>query len=475
MKKIAIAGIAMISIYSYAQITLTKDLSFGNNGIVEIGNSNNFALIAPNHSTFQGNKIFISYTSEMPGNPAAVATRFVRLNPNGSMDVSFGTNGEFFIPDFEAYHFYANESVLYLNSGKKYFSNGQLDTAFGNNGTLTTGNWNYKFVLLDGKIVSRNDTEIRQFLSNGNPDPAYGNNGILNINPSIYNSSNNYGDLFYYKDNYMYENVTQTGEITKLRKINLSTGNLDLLYGQNGYGQIRSLNSLNFNYYNGSVLTNDNDNSFINSFDNFNNYCQLTRTNSSGNLDLSFGTNGTITINNTYTYNGEVYAGRERAPLLYGNNIILQADNYTASGVAKKGISCYSFAGNNMTINNEMFYPLPDVNITSTSYTFIKDNYLYVFFDNKIVRYIFSQSTLSASEDIKKENSVKFNNPFKDKLILNSQEGIKQVEVFDETGRLVLKSSAVKNIDTSDLQNGIYFIKITTENNQVISKKGIKN
>jgi hypothetical protein len=76
---------------------------------------------------------------------------------------------------------------------------------------------------------------------------------------------------------------------------------------------------------------------------------------------------------------------------------------------------------------------------------------------------------------MKNEDSLNFNNPFKDVLNLNTNEKIKLVEIYDEAGRLVLKSNNAKNIDTPSLEKGTYFIKITTELNQMISRKGIKN
>lgn len=85
------------------------------------------------------------------------------------------------------------------------------------------------------------------------------------------------------------------------------------------------------------------------------------------------------------------------------------------------------------------------------------------------------RSTLATNTISQNENSLNFNNPFKDELNLNTNEKIKSVEIYDEAGRSVLKANATKNIETSMLEKGVYFIKIITEQNQIISKKGIKN
>ncbi|MEG2508733.1 MAG: T9SS type A sorting domain-containing protein, partial [Chryseobacterium sp.] len=266
------------------------------------------------------------------------------------------------------------------------------------------------------------------------------------------------------------------GEVSKIRKINLNTGNLDLSYGENGYAQIRYSNSSNFNFYSGSVVVDDQNNIFVNKFDDLEGNCQLTKTNSLGNLDSAFGTNGVIEFDNSFTYNGEDYLGGERRPLLC-ENMILVSSEFETAGVGKIGIRGFYTSGNPVMINNDYFYPLSDVTYTHPEYLrmIVKDNYLYVFFDNKIARYIFAQSTLATNAISQNGNSLNLNNPFKDELNLNTNEKIKSVEIYEETGRSVLKANATKNINTSMLKKGIYFIKIITDQNQIISKKGIKN
>jgi len=480
MKKIITAVLACGFAYSYAQITLTKDLSFGNNGIVQITTPNQFLMVEDRNvdkkSMFQGDKIFLSYPYGDPLNGIPTSTRYIRLNHNGTIDNTFGNNGEISVPELESYIFYSENNFFYLLSGNKFLSNGQLDTSFGNNGNLTTGNWSYKFVLPDGKIVSRNDMNVQKFLSNGSSDVSYGNSGEMSLDNTIHNTLYNYGYLFFYKDNAAYENVTAVGEITKMRKVNLNTGNLDVSFGQNGYAQMRYSNASNFTWYSGSVLIDELNNSFINKFDDLDGNSQLTKTNAQGSLDLSFGTNGVIEFDNSFTYNGEQFLGGERRPLLYQNTILVSSE-YETAGVNKIGIRGFTPSGNTITINNDTFYPLADVTYTHAEYMrmIVKDNYLYVIFDNKIARYIFGQSTLATNTISQNENSLNFNSPFKDELNLNTNEKIKSVEIYDEAGRSVLKANATKSINTCMLEKGVYFIKIITEQNQIISKKGIKN
>ncbi|MDN5479003.1 MAG: T9SS type A sorting domain-containing protein, partial [Chryseobacterium sp.] len=87
---------------------------------------------------------------------------------------------------------------------------------------------------------------------------------------------------------------------------------------------------------------------------------------------------------------------------------------------------------------------------------------------------IISNATLSTSENIETKESLQFINPFQNELNFTSKEKIKSIEIYDETGRLVLEGKN-STLDTSALERGVYMIKITMQSNKVVSKKGIKN
>ena len=162
--------------------------------------------------------------------------------------------------------------------------------------------------------------------------------------------------------------------------------------------------------------------------------------------------------------------------------MLFQSDG--TNGIEKLEFIGYDYSGNPVTINNNLHYifqgldVLPQfqgLDVLQKLVFQIKDNYLYVFFDNKISRYIIRESTLSTQENLETKESLQFINPFQNELTFNSKEKIKSVEIYDEIGRLVLKNTILKNINTSSLTKGIYFIKIITQSNQIITKKGIKN
>ncbi len=502
MKKIITTGFAFFCALYSAQITLTKDLSFGNNGIVQLdpGFPSVNQLLNYNTPTFQGDKLFINQAMYDSFGSWLGAYKFFRLNNDGSLDTTFGNNGEvtFQATNLQATNhsflsFYADTNQFYLDSGEKYFSNGLQDIGFGNIHTPTGfyddyGN-HYKIVLPDGKIIARNPQNIKKYLPTGAPDTTYGNNGVVDLDSSLYFSTSSYisggsGRIKYFDQNFLYEIVDggyYPNPLPYIRKINIATGNLDLSYGQNG------------NSYFFGTLTNqiNHTNSFVPQSNTLfiHNTCnvtdgQLTRTNAAGILDNSFGINGEINYPASHIINGDQYNITESAPILYGNYIFLLFQSDGTNGIEKLEFIGYDYSGNPVTINNNLHYifqgldVLPQfqgLDVLQKLVFQIKDNYLYVFFDNKISRYIIRESTLSTQENLETKESLQFINPFQNELTFNSKEKIKSVEIYDEIGRLVLKNTILKNINTSSLTKGIYFIKIITQSNQIITKKGIKN
>ncbi|MBB6371415.1 T9SS type A sorting domain-containing protein [Chryseobacterium shigense] len=476
MKKIITTGFAFFCALCSAQITLTKDLSFGNNGIVQLstGNPSSYQLFHYNTPTFQGDKLFINQ-------PVYDATRkFSRLNHNGSLDTTFGTNGEVTFPttpttDYRFLSFYADANQFYLDSGEKYFSNGLQDTGFGNINTPLADNYlsHYKIILPDGKIISRNPQNIKKYLPTGAPDTTYGNNGVVALDPSLEFTLDKHGDLKHFDQNFLYEVVYSSyNQLPYIRKINIATGNLDLSYGQNGYSYFFGTLTLPQIYYGSSFVPQSNNLFIHNTYNSTDG--QITRTNAAGILDSSFGINGEINYPASHILNGDQYEITENSPILYEDYVFLVFHFVDTNGVEKFEFRGYDYSGNPITINNNLHYIFQDLDPFEQLIFLIKDNYLYAFFDNKISRYIIGESTLSTQENVETKELFQFINPFHDELNFKTSEKIKSIEIYDESGRLVLKGKD-SAINTSTLQKGVYLITITTQSNKLISKKGIKN
>lgn len=481
MKKIIILQVVMASLCTvHAQVTLAKDTSFGNNGTVTIQNvssSTSSLLILPyTHNTLQGNKIFVAYHGIDPNNPMLTPTQFTRLNSNGAPDPSFGTGGNILVSAFEAYYFYANENFFYLNSGNKYLSDGQQDTAFNTGPMQNNPDWNYKIVLSDNKILLRGDGTFSKYLTDGNPDSAYGTNGTIAVSAPVAGDSNSSYEYFFSKDQAVYEYADPSPGQSNVRKIDISTGALDLSYGQNGYARLRNAAIPAAAAFSGSVASPVNDGSFINTLSTGSNL-YFTRTNSQGDLDSSFGTNGVITGSTAFTSNGITYSTSDMHPLLYNDLIVMPAEHTDSQGQGSWGVSAYSLNGTAMTVNGNSFFPLTDFSYnagSSSGFLFAKDNFLYAVYGNNITRYIIQRNVLSLKEHPSNlENVIYFNNPFGDELLLQTRKGVKKVEIQDLSGHIVAEAPSAA-VDTSLLPSGSYMVLITTENGNVISRKGIK-
>ncbi|MDQ1095604.1 MULTISPECIES: T9SS type A sorting domain-containing protein [Chryseobacterium] len=452
-----------------AQITITKDTSFGNNGTVSgLGSSspNDWLLLIPRiHSTFQGNKIFVSYHADNSS-----FTQFTRLNTDGSPDTTFGTNGNVVIPVFEAYYFYANNDFFYTTGNQKYLSTGQEDTGFSNVDMQNT-DWNYKIVFPDGKIFFRGDNAFSKFLPSGNPDTSYGTNGSVNTDASVAGdpSGNSHYEFFFNKDQAVYEFISPSAGLSNIRKVSVATGNLDASYGQGGYAQVRNLVLPVSAAYATSVRTALADGSFINKFTGSNNL-YFTKTDGQGMLDQTVGGSGVITTDKSFLYNGTSYSAQDTEPLVYNDVILVPAETYSQD----LGIACYSLNGGNLTVNNSTFYPLPGTSYTTLRFMFVQDNFLYVMHDNNISRYIIQKPVLSVKERTDQKDAIRFENPFNEQLILLSDADIREVEILDESGKIVLTGKGSK-LNTSSLLKGNYLIRIISASGKGTVKKGIKN
>ena len=82
---------------------------------------------------------------------------------------------------------------------------------------------------------------------------------------------------------------------------------------------------------------------------------------------------------------------------------------------------------------------------------------------------------LSNSNNLFNNNSVTVTpNPVKDWLSINTNELYFKVEIYSAIGQLIYESKNQNKIDLNHLNSGVYFVKITNNNNQSISKKILK-
>lgn len=168
------------------------DQSFGNNGTVKLASEpfmNQIKLQADGKLLIFG----------LWGN-----AQIVRMLPTGQLDPTFGTNGispEIYADHDDFYNSYEfilqNEKIIVHGIRRdqnphhaiyRLNSNGSIDQTFGSNGYVSTqGNITGRtFVLIDNQsnIISFSDNigVIEKFDSNGHPMASFGNNGVAQIN-----------------------------------------------------------------------------------------------------------------------------------------------------------------------------------------------------------------------------------------------------------------------------------------------------
>lgn len=84
------------------------------------------------------------------------------------------------------------------------------------------------------------------------------------------------------------------------------------------------------------------------------------------------------------------------------------------------------------------------------------------------------QQVLSTNELSGKNLNIRVTNPFRDELSVYADEPVKEVEITDINGRIIIKGKGI-SFNTSSLLKGTYFIKIRMASGKTVSKKVIKN
>ncbi|AZA65214.1 hypothetical protein EG345_11180 [Chryseobacterium carnipullorum] len=138
-------------------------------------------------------------------------TDVIRVLQNGQLDNTFGNNGIALIPNLfygttdygSAVHgllLQNNKLIVYGNYSTspnlyqtdyliyRLNSNGSIDSSFGTNGKITTTRFMKPFIDNLSNIVTFSDLDIKKYNPNGQPLTSYGNNGVQTLNFPISNS-----------------------------------------------------------------------------------------------------------------------------------------------------------------------------------------------------------------------------------------------------------------------------------------------
>jgi uncharacterized delta-60 repeat protein len=452
-----------------------------------------------------------------------------------SYDNSFASNGKHTItggndiyrtgmiqnPDKSLYFTYSrNNSTsanpLYIVSKLK--ANGTIDSSFGNNGeTIISDYYTAAYSNLtrqpDGKILLfsfyDDGAAIIRMTPNGQPDTTFGINGVAKI-ANVFNDFNSVGfGLSLQNEKIIIHGLTIAGNSNYYKSIYRlnNDGSIDNTFGTNGF--IKTM---------GNFVFLDNQSNIVSLITNYTNTnANVTYPNggmekydSNGQPMTGFGNNGALVFTNSPGLIGT-------ATMDSNNNIICSNMNNEIFRITPNGtydtsftfdpVNSYPFpimslssvvekngnyfiAGQTGTVGETFFIsklnPTGSVDSSFNYYsetTSNADGIGDMIIDNghitagkgiDIVKFLLNNSTLAtAHQSVISQPSISFENPVKNNLIYETKEAVQSIDIY--SGGKLTKTVQNNHSDLSDLPSGIYILKIRFTNGKETSKKVIKH
>jgi uncharacterized delta-60 repeat protein len=450
-----ISNNAMVKINYNGQIVS----SFGDNGIKSLQPSNTT-------STFTNlvfiNNYFYVYGSTKSGNSTNIDIFIAKLDENGNYDNSFGSNG-----------------IVILDFG---IQEKVTDLVIEPSGTLYCTGTRYQ------NTPSESNKSLFLFKVNGNGilDTTFNSIGYKEINQNFNTSG---GSIIAQDGNYILLGTTTIIDTPySISKLLLTivdeNGNINNSFGTNGFKTILLGNSnpVNITINDAQLL----DNKF---------YANITYSDPLNTFDalFIFDSESTQTLSLTSII-GRLFHKVTNEGLFmtkyYPCGNISSCNNvFNISKINPNGTLDTTF-NNNGSYSYEFNYGgmFPN-NGDSQSYVFIKEpngkfliaGFVYPSFgtsDFSAIRIV--DSSLEINNETMDNEITIYPNPFDNIISLNNISQVKTIEIYDLIGRRIdqPKFYYENNNTTVDLskinESGNYIIKITTENNEIITKKLIK-
>lgn len=335
------------------------DSSFGKNGLVttDFGNTDERA----NAIVLQGNKIIVGGYTYKFADVNYYDFLLARYNADGTLDSSFGKNGEV-ATDFSDSYDVAN--AVALQGGKiilsgysenavgfyydfalvRYTTNGKIDSSFGKNGKVRTDFNNsydnaYAMILQGDKILlagnSTADIALARYAPDGTLDSTFGNNGKVLTD---FNGNEDHAySIALYRDNIIVAGSTfyYVNGFPSDFAITRYTANGKLAGKRTGYFPVTrtfftsSTTQGNKIIAAGYAFDDSHDNDFL-----------IARHNPDGKPDSNFGTNGVVTTdfnnlddraNSIVLQGNKIIVGGYSGDIFNGYDFVLA--RYTAKGV----------------------------------------------------------------------------------------------------------------------------------------------
>jgi len=468
------------------------DPSFGINGIVviDVDNSNNASkaiAIQPD------GKILIAGYSTTSINLFNV----VRLNGDGSLDNSFGSNG---VVSTTLASTSIASSIALQDDGKiiagghswggdyneftliRYNSNGSLDATFGNSGIVTTSFLNKSgigkslAIQADGKIILAgfsysdfndfDDFALVRYNSDGSLDNSFGTGGI--VFTSFGNTMDWINSVTLQSDGKIVAGGFSADRMALARYLN--DGSLDITFGANGL-VANYIFTASQAIINGLSLTQDGIYACGFSIDSTSN-STLVKYDYDGNISLGFGVNG-ILINNIAQHD------------LY-KDIKIKGDKIVVGGTANdNGNFNFTLSQFDLSGNPVLSFGINGVFMVALSSSFNQLEAIAIQADGKILATGFCQdfpydigivrvlsNTLLSIDGVNSESkSIIYPNPTSEFICINSSsfKEIIDIKLLDVTGKVLKQISRASlefnenelKIDMKNYPCGIYFLTVS--------------
>lgn len=473
----------LIPVLLYSQYDKVQlDNNFANNGIYTAATSESDEVGAS--KILPDGKILFFRSDNVTGGNGETLSRHL---PNGTIDTTFGNNGYVYTKNFTAptpaNTTYFDSSILFANDGSIYISNykfqtltsqivklnanGTINTSFGTNGKLTLTNTyvvNYsgrnQIELSNGNLLfevtypNGNTYNLLCLTKNGATVTSFGNNGILSFSQNI-NSIYSVNNQFYIITDEYFTNDSTKFSIKRFNNNSTSDSSFQTIVtsGLHSTSQFLNNDSLN-NLY---VITN-----YQNETDD-NVSSEIRKYTSEGLPITNFGNNGLI-FNPHYGFISIIFDSNDN-PLFCGVKDYGNLYNPIIAKYSKSGILDTKFnqTGYYEELNSSLGYyldfafnPLANNEIITSGVA-----------DNTEIKFLAKYKLTPVLSTKETDNSkIQFYpNPAQDFISIENIKNQTDLEIYDMQGKLV-KREKYKNaqISVTDLSKGVYLLRIPSEN-----------
>ena len=408
-----------------------------------------------------------------------------RYLPDGSLDNSFGTDGKV-TNDFNNegnFIFYATinqqldgklltSATNRLPSGNqdfllaRYLTNGDLDTSFGNNGTVMTDYGedviSATALLPDGKILAGGWSQIgssrylllTKYLPNGDLDTSFGVDGV--VATYLHDSSTIVFPFVIQPNGKVLVAYRGTSGFLTFHKY-LDNGALDPTFGTNGVVVANIASGLLY----GSIAMKENG-TIVAVMRLGNDSVVLAQFLTDGSPDTSFGTNGIISLNIPHDVPVDMLLDQDENILISGNNFGFEVGDYFLTRYTTDGLLDTSFGQGGVTrlgFESHAITLQSDGKILVTGGTYWYSGPV----DFIVLRF---RSGVLGTSDTEQLNFTIYPNPSQDIFTIKSGAFLDSVSyrISDARGKIIQTGNlqgAETNIDLSGVANGLYFLQVS--------------